>query len=279
MSLRHQPLASGTLRRSVHGVDYVLHLQPTLLELSPHCVYACDALCSYNGQCLNCSGRDRSVKTCHNPFTSSTGVINPGLGNLNDGGYAFQQWRPRIFSYERHVQRNSNRHSDAPTQGDLTPMATPTITAGTTPTTAPRDTVPTLTRTDLWALSGATASPKTNNFRVVHHNDGLPFTSGTPFRFTQSATPRRRPRTLRPPHICDKDRTTTGATATHAYLALSALTDQPMVNAHLKLYQQHHMRPCRIFRKMHSRVLLPEPPVQAIRAILYSPQILPPTSL
>ena len=75
-----------------------------------------DALRSYSGQCLNCGGRDHSMKTCRNHFINTTGVLNPGLGELNDGGHAFQQWQQRMLSYrrgqyERHVQQNSHRHS------------------------------------------------------------------------------------------------------------------------------------------------------------------------
>lgn len=71
---------------------------------------------SCSGQRLKCGGRDHSVKRCRIPF-NSTGVLNPGLGNLNDGGYAFQQWQHRMLShrrgqYERHVQRNT--HSNRP---------------------------------------------------------------------------------------------------------------------------------------------------------------------
>ena len=59
------------------------------------------ALRSYNGLCLNCGSRDHGVKTCQNPFINSTGVLNPGLGERNDGGHAFQQWQQRMLSYRR----------------------------------------------------------------------------------------------------------------------------------------------------------------------------------
>ena len=75
-----------------------------------------EALRAYSGQCLNCGGRDHSVKTCGSPFINSTGVLNPGLGRVDDGGYAFQQWQQRMLSYsrgqyERNVERNSRRHT------------------------------------------------------------------------------------------------------------------------------------------------------------------------
>ena len=71
------------------------------------------ALRSYSGQCLNCGGRDQIVQACRNPFINSTGAANPGLGELFDGGYVFQQWQQRMLScrrgqYERHVQRNTH---------------------------------------------------------------------------------------------------------------------------------------------------------------------------
>ena len=50
-----------------------------------------EALRVHSGQCLNCRGRDYSVKTCRSSFINSMGVLNPVLGRLDDGGYAFQQ--------------------------------------------------------------------------------------------------------------------------------------------------------------------------------------------
>ena len=85
---------------------------------SPHLTAPAQAkvLRSHIRQCLNCGGRDHSVKTCQNPFMNSTGILNPGLGELNDGGHALQQWQQRMPSYRRgqyesYVQRNSNNRS------------------------------------------------------------------------------------------------------------------------------------------------------------------------
>lgn len=74
------------------------------------------ALRDYGGRCLNCSGTDHSMKTCDRPFINTSGIINPALGQLNDGGHAFRQWQQRMRSYrrgqyERNVDRNSNRHN------------------------------------------------------------------------------------------------------------------------------------------------------------------------
>lgn len=59
---------------------------------------------------LNCGGLDHGANTWQRPSTNKSGV------QLEDGGYAFQQLRKRMFShrrgqYERSVERNSNSHS------------------------------------------------------------------------------------------------------------------------------------------------------------------------
>ena len=48
-----------------------------------------------------CGGHDREVKTCRHPFNHSTGGVNPGLGEPNHGGDAFQQRQQRMISCRR----------------------------------------------------------------------------------------------------------------------------------------------------------------------------------
>lgn len=44
-------------------------------------------------------------------FTNTSGILNPDLGMLNDGGYTFRQWQQRMRSYLRgHSDRPRNRH-------------------------------------------------------------------------------------------------------------------------------------------------------------------------
>ena len=109
-------------------------------------------------------------------------MLNPCLGKLNDGGYAFQQWRQqgmlpyRRGQWERHVKHkpHSDRHNP---KGQHSPAASPT-TAGTTPTL--RDTALAAAQTRLPAPSGPTA-PTTRVPSVVHHNNSAPPSAhGTP---------------------------------------------------------------------------------------------------
>ena len=74
------------------------------------------ALRAHGGHCLNCNGTDHSVKTCAQDFLNTSGILNPALGQLNDGGRAYRQWQQRMRTYrrgqyERHVERNSIRHN------------------------------------------------------------------------------------------------------------------------------------------------------------------------
>ena len=98
-------------------------------------------------------------------------MLNPALGDLNDGGYAFSQWQQRMLSYrrgqyERRVQRNLTATLAAPIHMDKTP----TTTADATPATAPKATALMATRTRPRALSGATMRRTTNNLGLVHHS-------------------------------------------------------------------------------------------------------------
>ena len=57
------------------------------------------------------------MKTCRQEFTNSSSILNPILGQLNDGGNVYRQWQQRMRSYRRghyeeHVERNSNRNSN-----------------------------------------------------------------------------------------------------------------------------------------------------------------------
>ena len=74
------------------------------------------ALRAHGGHCLNCNGTDHSMKTCPQDFLNISGIINPALGQLNDGGHAYRQWQQRMRSYRRgqyehNVDRNSNRYA------------------------------------------------------------------------------------------------------------------------------------------------------------------------
>ena len=52
-------------------------------------------------RCLNCSGDDHSMKHCPAPFTNSSGLLNPELGELHDKSDAFRRWQGRMRSYRR----------------------------------------------------------------------------------------------------------------------------------------------------------------------------------
>ena len=56
------------------------------------------------------------MKTCAQDFLNTSGILNPSLGQLNDGGRADRQWQQRMRTYrrgqyERHIERNSIRHN------------------------------------------------------------------------------------------------------------------------------------------------------------------------
>ena len=56
------------------------------------------------------------MKTCPLDFLNISGILNPTLGQLNNGGHAYHQWQQRMRSYRRgqyehNVDRNSNRHA------------------------------------------------------------------------------------------------------------------------------------------------------------------------
>ena len=59
------------------------------------------ALRAYGGHCLNCNGTDHSMKSCTQAFLNTSGILNPALGQLNDGGHAYRQWQQRMRSYRR----------------------------------------------------------------------------------------------------------------------------------------------------------------------------------
>ena len=74
------------------------------------------ALRAHGGHCLDCNGTDHSMKTCPQDFLNISGILNPALGQLNNGGHAYRQWQQRMRSYRRgqyehNVDRNSNRYA------------------------------------------------------------------------------------------------------------------------------------------------------------------------
>ena len=48
------------------------------------------ALRAHGGHCLNCNGTDHSMKSCTQDFLNTSGILNPALGQLNDGGHAYR---------------------------------------------------------------------------------------------------------------------------------------------------------------------------------------------
>ncbi len=75
------------------------------------------ALRDHGGHCLNCNGTDHSMKTCPQDFLNTSGILNPALGQLNDGGQAYRQWQRRMCSYRRGqyehtLNKNQARHSN-----------------------------------------------------------------------------------------------------------------------------------------------------------------------
>ena len=59
------------------------------------------ALRAHGGHCLNCNGTNHSMKTCSEGFLKTSDILNPALGQLNDGGSAYRQWQQRMLSYHR----------------------------------------------------------------------------------------------------------------------------------------------------------------------------------
>ena len=62
------------------------------------------------------AGRTTASKRAKAPLETSQVFLIPRLGQLDDGGYAFQQWQQHMLSYrrgqyERTVQQNSNSYS------------------------------------------------------------------------------------------------------------------------------------------------------------------------
>ena len=48
------------------------------------------ALRAHGGHCLNCNGTGHSMKSCTQAFLNTSGILNPALGQLNDGGHAYR---------------------------------------------------------------------------------------------------------------------------------------------------------------------------------------------
>jgi len=71
----------------------------------------------HRGKCLNCSSPDHSMKTCPSDFGNSSGLLNPELGNLNDGSAAWRRWQTRIRTYRRNSAGGSNSNSRSKNQG------------------------------------------------------------------------------------------------------------------------------------------------------------------
>ena len=74
------------------------------------------ALRAHGGHFLNCNGTEQSMKTCPQDSFNIFGMLNPALGQLNDGGHAYRQWQQRMRSYRRgqyehNVDQNSNRYA------------------------------------------------------------------------------------------------------------------------------------------------------------------------
>ena len=59
------------------------------------------AFASFRGVCLNCGEQRHNMRQCEQPFTNSSGLLNPELGQLNDNGDAFRRWQRRMQSYRR----------------------------------------------------------------------------------------------------------------------------------------------------------------------------------
>lgn len=60
------------------------------------------AFAAFTGMCLNCGQKNHhNMRQCTLPFTNSTGLLNPELGELHDNGDAFHRWQRRMQSYRR----------------------------------------------------------------------------------------------------------------------------------------------------------------------------------
>ena len=68
------------------------------------------------GRCLNCHDTDHSLKHCTQPFTNSSGCLNPQLGQLGDNGDGFCRWQQRMRSYRRRENNigNGNTRTSPP---------------------------------------------------------------------------------------------------------------------------------------------------------------------
>ena len=57
------------------------------------------ALRAHGGHCLNCTGTDYGMKTYSQEFITTSGILNPALGQLDNGGHAYHLWQQRMRSY------------------------------------------------------------------------------------------------------------------------------------------------------------------------------------
>ena len=59
------------------------------------------AFADFSGLCINCGERNHNMRQCGAGFLNLAGVLNPELGQLQDGGDAFRRWQRRLLSYRR----------------------------------------------------------------------------------------------------------------------------------------------------------------------------------
>ena len=75
-------------------------------------------MCAHGGHCLNCNGTDHGMKTRSEGLLNTSGILNPALGKLHDGGHACRRWQQRTLSYrhrgryDRNPERSSNSYDD-----------------------------------------------------------------------------------------------------------------------------------------------------------------------
>ena len=206
------------------------------------------ALRAHGGHCLNCNSTDHSMKTCPQDFLNISGILNPALGQLNDGGHAY-------------VNGNNGCVLTAGASTSITstetPTATPTVTTTvgaltTTTTGAPTTTTATITTTptNTGATTDApttdattTAAPTTmatDSRKGSNFNNGAPQPqrSRQPGRYTTRPPMPPQP----PPRRTCGSATKTPPTPTKDYLAPFAPTEEPVVEQLQHLRQQHLLR-------------------------------------
>lgn len=115
------PLASDEHWETVHAVvsnGFKQQLPPLWSPLLRTREKRANAFRENVNRCLNCRGHGHSVKTCEQPFTNASGVLNPDLRTSTDGKDVFRLWQERLRSWRtkpdtaQSTRQSSNQQSN-----------------------------------------------------------------------------------------------------------------------------------------------------------------------